>query len=112
MPRRWTSEQIERLLRDPDVRKRCGDDAVLVATRGSLAAFPRAHLPSHLDVWVEVEGVPFTRRAMETARRGLAEAYTGHGIPFLYLGPSEVRLAVYDATTHRLGPWLWSYVDN
>jgi hypothetical protein len=112
MPRRWTSDRIERLLRDPAVRARCGDDIVLVATKDTLDAYPRAHLPGRLEIWIEVERVPFTRKAMETARRGLAAAYSGHGVPFVYLGPSEARLALYDATTHRLGPWLWSYTEN
>jgi hypothetical protein len=109
---RWTLRQIEGLLHDPHVRALFGEELVIVATKDWLGVHPRAELPDQLEAWAQAEAVPFTRRALETGRRGLAAADIRSGVPLVYLGPSEVRLALYDPVARRLGPWLWSYVDN
>ena len=106
----WGSEHVESLLADPEVRAICGNHLVLVASADSLGGRPLSELPDELGAWFEADDIPFPPEALAAAGRALIEALVGEGVPFVYLAPNDVRLAIYAGG--RLGPWLWSYAEN
>jgi hypothetical protein len=107
---KWSNEYIDRVLHDPEVRIICGDALVLVASDDTLGARPLSELPDELTAWFAAEDIPFPAEAVDAAGHGLVTALVGEGVPFVYLAPNEIRLAVYDGG--QLGPWLWSYSEN
>jgi len=71
---------------------------------------PLSELPDELGAWFEADDIPFPPEALAAAGRALIEALVGEGVPFVYLAPNDVSLAIYAGG--RLGPWLWSYAED